>query len=357
MSFIIWNLSKPDDYDDWLRCCSSWPSCEVFAHPGYLSLFHNSMTECVCFFFKCPHGSVIYPFLMRNLSMEHFWDPNLLVAYDISSAYGYAGPWMLEVSNPKMLADEFWSEFDEWAREQNIICEFLRFPLFDRDMLPYTGNKIEKLTNVVRDLEPSGETIWMDYDHKVRKNVNKATRSGLKVEVDLKGDRISDFIEIYHSTMDRRSASSSYYFPADFFETLNTKLRGNFAYFHVLLDKKIISSELILISQQNIYSFLGGTDPNYFELRPNDLLKHTVILWGKEQSKRRFVLGGGYREGDGIFKYKLAFAPRGKVPYYVGTRIILPDLYQMILETRRTTERLTDPSWTEKSDYFPAYRS
>ena len=51
---------------------------------------------------------------------------------------------------------------------------------------------------------------------------------------------------------------------------------------------------------------------------------------------------------DGIFRYKRSFAPRGLVPFYVGRRVLDPELY------RDLTESVGGP---REPGYFPAYRS
>lgn len=130
-----------------------------------------------------------------------------------------------------------------------------------------------------------------------------------------------------------------------------------FIYFHAVSDKKIISSELVLISADRVYSFLGGTDRNSFELRPNDLLKYEILLWAKRQGKSNFVLGGGYQPDDGIYNYKLAFAPKGSVPFFIGRRVLANDIYDRLVKNK--IEQLPPPKQEllQNSQYFPKYRA
>ena len=44
-----------------------------------------------------------------------------------------------------------------------------------------------------------------------------------------------------------------------------------------------------------IYSFLGGTNESYFNMRPNELLKLKVLEWARENDYTFYVLGGGKR--------------------------------------------------------------
>ena len=139
-----------------------------------------------------------------------------------------------------------------------------------------------------------------------------------------------------------------YRFSRTFFEAIHARLPGQFVYVHALHDERVVSSELALVSERNVYSFLGGTWSDAYELRPNDLLKYELILWAKAAGKTRFVLGGGYEPDDGIFRYKRSFAPRGLVPFFVGRRVLDPELYRDLTES---------VGGSRKSGYFPLYRT
>jgi lipid II:glycine glycyltransferase (peptidoglycan interpeptide bridge formation enzyme) len=196
--------------------------------------------------------------------------------------------------------------------------------------------------------------MFMEFEHKVRKNVNRARRTGLSVVAD-DGERLNEFLEVYRHTMDRRDASTRYYFLRDYFERLATNLAGQFKYFHVLHERRVISTELVLVSADSVYSFLGGTREEAFEHRPNDLLKVSIIEWAREQGKQHFVLGGGYRENDGIFRYKLAFAPNGAVPFFTGRRILNAAAYERLVARR--LEAAAAGNEVVRPDFFPAYRA
>jgi hypothetical protein len=102
---------------------------------------------------------------------------------------------------------------------------------------------------------------------------------------------------------------------------------------------------------------LGGTLPDAFPLRPNDLLKHEIILWARETGKKAFVLGGGYGSDDGIYRYKKSFAPQGSVPFSVGTRIHDKNVYDHLVERRRLWESEHQNEWQPRSGWFPEYRA
>jgi hypothetical protein len=334
LSFEVW----PAESDEWLALWSSWPGREVWAHPGYASLYEDETTRALCAAWQSDDGCVLYPFLLRDLRVAPFD----VEAADVVTPYGYGGAFAW--GEP---AAGFWPAFDAWAAERRIVSEFVRFALFDDELLPYPGEREQKLVNVVRGLDAEEDAIWMDVEHKVRKNVKRARRSGVQIEVDEHGARLDDFLRIYEHTLERRAAPPRYRFPRTFFESIAERLRGGFVYVHALHEDRVVSSELALVSEWTVYSFLGGTASDAYELRPNDLLKWELIRWAKRAGKRRFVLGGGYRTDDGIFRYKRSFAPGGLMPFHVGHRVLDAELY------RELTERV---GGSGAAGFFPAYR-
>jgi hypothetical protein len=342
----VWS-TEPGDVERWLERWQAWPGREVYAHPGYLRLYEDDRSRALCVAWTGAAGSVLYPFLVRDLTVEPFCPPEIERATDLTSPYGYGGPFFWG-SDPEATAAEFWPRFAAWARSEAVVSEFVRLALFPDELLAYPGERAQRLVNVVRDLDREPDELWMDYEHKVRKNVKKARRSEVSIELDETGARLDDFLRLYRHTMDRREADERYDFPPEYFERIHRELSGQFVYAHALSGERVVSSELVLVSAETIYSFLGGTDSDAFELRPNDLLKHEIVLWAKEAGKRRFVLGGGYREDDGIFRYKRSFAPDGLTPFFVGQRVLEPELYRELTEHRGGAAR---------GDYFPAYRA
>lgn len=358
VAFHILNYAVPDEKRIWADVWNAWPMREVHAHPGYVGLYADGKKcHALCAFFESPGGRVLYPFVLRDISLEPYWTVNIGPAWDIVTPYGYGGPFVWGNGDFTRIADEFWPHFDAWAAQQCVVSEFVRFALFKENLLPYPSDPKEILQNVVRDLDADQNSIWMDFKHKVRKNVKRAQSNDIIIELDTTGKRFDDFFQIYNSTMDRRKADKAYYFNRSYFDAIHHDLVGNFIYFHAIHEGKVISTELILLSDQNVYSFLGGTDITSFSLRPNDLLKYEIIIWAKKHGKKRFILGGGYQPGDGIYEYKFSFAPNGSIPFFVGHRILLKDLYDKLITNRSLLAESQGIEWFPRPDYFPQYRA
>lgn len=266
--------------------------------------------------------------------------------FDLISPYGYGGFWG-NVEN----WDGLNKAYQTYCEEKGYICEFVRFELFSTYRRHYAGDVETRTHNVVRNLEMSLDDIWMDFKQKVRKNVKCATRNNLQIIIENTDEHLKDFLDIYYSTMDRCDAQNSFFFSKEFFEEISL-MHENIMFFYAVFDKKIVSAELVIYGAENCYSYLGGTNSDYFNVRPNDYLKYEIIKWAKEKGLKNFVLGGGYGADDGIFQYKTCLAPRGIVDFYIGKKIFAPARYQRLVNLRSK-----DCSVCITSDFFPAYRA
>jgi len=353
MGLQIWDAADSYDRQAWIDCWAQWPGREVFGHPDYVRLYAGPHVRALCAAASAGGSYVLYPFLLRALGAEPYCDVSLRDCADITTAYGYGGPFRWGAAWDPDAVRAFWLEFDAWAAKSHVVSEVVRLSLFPETLVEYAGGRRVLLDNVVRVLKSEDE-LWRDFEYKVRKNVNKARASGVTVKIDEKGDRLDDFLAIYTGTMNRRNAA--YYFPREYFERIHTDLKGHFAYFHAFVGSVIVSTELVLISADRIYSFLGGTDAAWFHVRPNDLLKVEIMNWARGAGKTEFVLGGGNARGDGICRYKLSFAPTGSVPFSIGSRVLSAAAYEQLIQSRRTFAAMQGAEWQPKPEYFPAYR-
>ncbi|MBZ9753151.1 GNAT family N-acetyltransferase [Deinococcus sp. HMF7604] len=322
------------DRAEWL---AAWERAgrEPFAHPDYVALFAEGGEAGALY--GC--GGLL-PLVLRSLQDEVGWR-------DATSPYGYGGPY----GDPD---EGFYPAVLEWMRRERVLTLFVRSALErqppELDLPGYAWVKLRD--NVVVDVTRSPEEQWKHFDHKVRKNVNKAQRAGLTAQVLPEFSDLPGFVEVYLDTMQRRGAQEWYHFGGDFFSAIASDLPGNFMLAEVRgPEGELASVELVLQSERFLYSYLGGTRQEFFAHAPNDLLKYAVIEYGRTVGKAGYVLGGGYAADDGIFRYKRAFDKDGVQPYFGVQLIAELDVYQGLVDTRRADLGELTP------DFFPAYRA
>lgn len=350
---LIADAGIPVQVDRWLQVYESWPQREVFAHPEYVRLFARPCDRVSCAIMQTATGGVLFPFILRPLAKEPWSNPEES-AMDLISPYGYGGPfaWGCTEEAEKL----FWQGFGVWAKENQVVCAFLRLSLFPSERLrPPFGERF-CLSNVIRNLDLDEVALLKDYDRKVPQNVHRAIEQGLKFEVDWTAKRLDDFLHVYYSTLERRQAEESYYFPKEFFLRFCEQLPGRYAFLHVLDGASVVSTELVLLSARRMYSFLGGTLREAFPKRPNDFLKHQAALFGRSIGKSEYVLGGGHRGDDSLYHYKKSFAPHGSVPFHVCEMILDPENHQRLVGQRQSWEASQLVDWTPQPGYFPQYR-
>jgi len=352
--FVVWDASNARDHEAWIAAWSATDKREVYNHPDYVALFAAEGDTAMGAYLTSSEGSVLYTFIRRPIASTS--DGAETAPSDLITPYGYGGPQAWIRGSEGVLAAQFWNAFDDWARTHNVVTEFIRFGLFADNYLPYPGDVVTRSNNIVIALEGEDDEIWMSFEQKVRKNVKKALRNEISVITDVSGEYLDDFLRIYEGTLDRRDAGSGYFFPRSFFQTIIDRLPGQFAFFHARHDGAIVSTELVLVSDESVYSFLGGTDSAAFEFRPNDLLKYEVVKWARANGKKHFVLGGGPIPGDGIERYKRSFAPNGAVDFKSGQRVLQPAVNAELVAAKRAEFDAGEREWPEDSHYFPEYR-
>jgi hypothetical protein len=355
-AFHVWDAADSADAASWLATWNGEPQREVFHHPGYAQLFAEwgkSRARCACW--NSAQVTVLFPFIERDLTIEPFWSGGTEEAVDITSPYGYSGPTIWGSGDYPLATTAFWTCFDSWLMKHNVVSEFVRLGLPQKGALPYPGLRVKKLDNIVCPLEGDDRALWLDFKPKVRKNIRAALRNDVRIEVDPHGETIEEFLAVYRHTMDRRGVEPAQGYGREFFERLQRAIPLQYMYFHARHRGRVVATELVLFSADAVYSFLGGTLSEGFWLRPNELLKYEIMLWAKSQGKTTMVLGGGYRDGDGIFQYKRGFAPSGVVPFYGGYRVLHPKLYAQLVENREAQGQTNGHAL--RPDYFPRYRA
>lgn len=348
------DAEQVEDRAAWLELWDEWPDREIMAHPDYARLFARPQDRVLGICARTPGGGILYPVILRPLAQEP-WIGDGIEAFDTTTPYGYGGPFAWGVNATETAS--FWMSFDQWALKQRVVSSFARLALFPDKLLPWHGQVELNGPNIIRRLDVAEDQIWAEYSYKVRQNVQRSRRQGLKIEVDLTGSRLDDFLGVYFATMKRCGASPSYFFPRTFFESICTDLRGYFAFFHMLHGTKVIASEIVLLSQDYAYSFLGGSLEEACELRSNEFLKHESFLWCRNARKKGIVLGGGYRGQDGILQFKRCFAPGGEVSFNLGVATYDARLCDRLVSLRADWERSRGSEWQPRAGYYPSYRS
>lgn len=294
----------------------------------------------------------VMTFYLREIKIKN----NTETWYDAISPYGYSGP----LFHPEIIDEEitiFWKLMDGWYKKNNVISEFIRFGL-QNNHINYSGTVIHTLANVKGKIIDE-ETQWKNFKPKVRNNYRKANLSGLKSAIfhkNISEEQIKEFYAIYISTMVRNEAVDQYYYSYEYFKNFIEENPNQCALVLISKESITISTELILLHQDTMYSFLGGTNSDYFGDRPNDFLKIEALNWGRLLGYKWYVLGGGRRDNDGLYQYKKSFFSKDQdITYFTGRKIIHPEKYHKLV-SYVFNNGVADSSLIHLDGYFPKYR-
>ncbi len=297
---------------------------------------------------------VLLPIYLNKIESDIFDENDTF--YDVNSPYGYSGPLFNKNTTEEDII-EFWNVVDDWYQKNNVVTEFIRFNL-ENNHRCYSGHLIPTLDNVRGKLS-NFDSIWDNFKQKVRNNYRKAVKSNLSIEIHTQtksSEVIDQFYDIYISTMKRNNATENYFYSKDYFTKLINENFENTIIAIVFKENIAISTELILINKSTIYSYLGGTNSDYFNYRPNDYLKIEMIKWALENNKNHYVLGGGRSNGDGLYQYKKSFFPKDKdVLYYTGRKVINPEVYNNLIKEIKVEFTDVLDYVKDSKKYFPIY--
>jgi hypothetical protein len=184
-----------------------------------------------------------------------------------------------------------------------------------------------------------------------RNKIKNSRRESVRIIAESDDDAIREFYRIYVGTMRRNQALEKYYFPLEFFKKIRDDLPENARFTLAEHSGKIIAAYLLMHDNNDVFSFLGGMDAEFSYLHPTNLVNWETMLWAHEAGKKRFILGGGYRPNDGVFKFKSSFSPL-RQPFYVYKRIHRPEDYAILDRCSRKYSGMED----KNVEYFPSYR-
>ena len=352
-SFLrVLDAGLPEDLLAWRRTWEAVPRREIMAHPAYARLFARPCDKVVALHGGFDSGTVLLPLILRPLAAEP-WAAAGEDRWDAITPYGYGGPFAWGTQPDEDAA--FWEGVRAWCEEERLVSTFLRLSVFPEQLARMPWPLEVRIQNVVIPLAGGVKAVWRGYDSVVPRWVRKAERAGLEVALHADASGIDGFMPVYLHTMDRCDAESV--FPRSFFEALAHHLAGRYVFAHVLLEGKVVSTELTLCSDDAIYSFLGGTLSSAFALGPNYLLKHRLACWAAERGVRHYVLGGGRSLRDSLLEYKRHFARHGELPFKVASVVHDAQAYAELAIRRADVTRQLGGTWIPQPGFFPAYRA
>ena len=340
----LYDLSHSGEWDD-IVC--TFPNYDVYYLSGYVKAFHiHGDGEPYLLYYEGQSLRAIYVYMRRHTAIDG--------EYDSVTPYGYGGV-LLDGDTSEANLKSFWKDYLDEMLKEHIVDNFVRYHPVLQNAVPMKtiSNVIDLGKTIAMDLS-SPELIWENIHSKNRNMIRKAEKNGIIIEHGQGMKLFEKFIEIYTATMDKDYAEEYYYFKRPFYESIHNDLHNNYEMFYAKLEDKIIAMSIMIFFYFIMNYHLSGSDIEYRNLAPSNLLLYKAALWGCEQGFRTFHLGGGVGSGeDNLYKFKAAFNKNSAYQFSIGKQVFDQEKYDELVRIRRDS----DVNFDESSHYFPLYRT
>lgn len=328
MSVIkIFNATNAGQFSDW--CNQYGLHLDIYYQTSFLeaeeSLNHSSYE---IFTFSNGSAVFIYPYLLKPLD-----NPFALYA-DISSPYGYAGPYC----NDATIFAVAESEFLDYIKSKNVITEFVRYHYLYNEQSMFNANidNQHNRTIVVLNTAQPSDNIWeSEFSSTNRNLVRKLSNEQFEFTIlnTLEPALFDTFINMYKLTMNNVNASQDYYFTKKYFYDLKDGLGEKLKLAIISKDDVIYSASLFFISAGILTYYLSARNLDFPKVPATNLLLSKMAFWANEHQINHFNLGGGLRntEDDYLLKFKKNFS-KSITPFFIGKRIHNTNVYAQLMD-------------------------
>lgn len=340
----IFNLNQAKDWDNLVQ---SFINYDVYYLSGYVKAFFIHGDGDPHLFYYNENGlRGIYVYMKRKTAIEG--------VYDSITPYGYGG-FLLEGDETEENIKSLWKAYVEKMKSENIVDNFVRYHPVLANAIPMKvcSEVIDLGKTVSMDLS-SEDVIWKNIHSKNRNMIRKAEKNGIVIKHGQGLELFDDFIKIYNATMDKDNAEPYYYFKPEFYKSIHEDLKDNYEMFWAEYEGKIIAMSIMIFANGRLNYHLSGSDLQYRNLAPSNLLLYKAAMWGMEKGMKTFHLGGGVGSGeDNLYKFKIAFNRFSDCQFSIAKHVFDNEKYDELVAERASC----DAEFDKESKFFPLYRS
>lgn len=340
----IFNMNQAKEWDYLVQ---SFTNYDVYYLSGYVKAFQiHGDGEPQLFYYDEKGLRGIYVYMKRKTAIEG--------VFDSITPYGYGG-FLLEGDTSEENVKALWTAYVDRMKEENIVDNFVRYhPVLANAVPMKTCSDVIDLGKTVAMDLTSEEVIWKNIHSKNRNMIRKAEKNGIVIKHGQGLELFDDFIKIYNATMDKDNAEAYYYFKPEFYKSIHEDLKDNYEMFWAEYEGKIIAMSVMIFANGRLNYHLSGSDLQYRNLAPSNLLLYKAAIWGMEKGMKTFHLGGGVGSGeDNLYKFKIAFNRFSDCQFSIAKHIFDQSKYDELVEERASR----DTNFDRENKFFPLYRS
>ena len=340
----IYGIEEAERWDETVKGFAEY---DVYYLSGYVKAFQiHGDGEPQLLFYEADGLKAIYVYMKRKTAIEGY--------YDSVTPYGYGGV-LFDGDTSESNLQAFWKAYVEKMKEEGIVDNFVRYHPILANAIPMKqiSTVIDLGKTIAIDLT-SPDVIWENIISKNRNMIRKAEKNGITIEHGKGMDLLDKFTKIYNATMDKDHAEEYYYFKRPFYGSIHNDLNENYEMFYAMYEGRPIAMSIMIFANDRLNYHLSGSDIEYRNLAPSNLLLYKAALWGYEQGCKTFHLGGGVGSGeDNLYKFKAAFNKNSDYQFSIGEEIFDQEKYDELVALRAKQ----DLDFNPESKFFPLYRS
>jgi lipid II:glycine glycyltransferase (peptidoglycan interpeptide bridge formation enzyme) len=213
----------------------------------------------------------------------------------------------------------------------------IRFSPFNTDARPFIwdGYDVSPAYTYIYNLKTGTEAIWLDFSRGVRKDINKAQKSGISIEQ----GGIEDAEFVYDKVAARHRINLSKVFVMDIVRSFSP---DNCSIFIARLSEERLSGLIVLHYGNYAYGWIGFPRLEGDKLHTNEILMWEVIKWA--HAKGYHTLENMGADDLTTFQFKRKFNPTLQ-SYFTTTKA------SFVFRSYRYLKRLITPPHYELEEY------
>ena len=340
----------------WDVLVTSFPDYDVYYLNGYVRAFKlHGDGEPFLFYYQKDDFRALSVIMMRDIAQFKPFCGEFEQGkyFDVITPYGYGG-FLTDGNQSDYNIAGLHDTYVCFLKEHNVVSDFTRYhPLLkNAELLRKQFNVIDVGPTISIDTT-SKERIFENLERNNRNKIRKAQKNGVIIGHGHDPELWNDFIPIYEATMDKDHASDYYYFDKEFFLSIQNDLQGHYEMFYALYEGRMIAMSIILYANGKMHYHLSGSDIEYRNLAPTNLLLYEAACWGCDIGISQFHLGGGVGAGDdSLYKFKEGFNRKSSNMFSIGKTVVNQEMYDKLMDLRAQK----DADFDKTTNYFPAYR-
>ena len=300
-------------------------------------------------------GVFFLPFILREIDAVSHDGP----LWDAVTPYGYSPP-LLKVrsgSGVDRFTERAVAALTTHLAEHRIISLFVRLhPLLTIPLEPLraAGTLVQHGETVYIDLRKSEQEFHAGLSTQARRNLRRAEKEGLEIEIDTDWTELEQFEEVYCQTMRRVNAVQEYFFTHDYFLAMQRQMSDCMHLFLVRSQGNVIAACLFSELHGIVQYHLSGRRDGF---EKSAAFVHLLVFarqWFQARGNHSLHLGGGVgNRADSVFNFKAGFSD-DRALFHTWRLITDPAAYGKLVQA---WEQQTGLPAQGHQAYFPAYRA